>query len=72
MDEVRDNGDLHIPGMCKWVRIRHRGKLTRVIRQKAVGNRVKIWLEKPVFAVAPGQSVVFYRKDGLVLGGGVI
>jgi len=34
-------------------------------------NRVMIEFAKPVFAVAPGQSAVFY-KNNMVLGGGVI
>jgi tRNA-specific 2-thiouridylase len=50
------------------VRIRHRGRLIEV--KDFSGKKVK--LKESVFAVAPGQSAVFYRKDGLVLGGGVI
>jgi len=49
-------------------RIRHRGRLIEV--KDFDGKKVK--LKESVFAVAPGQSVVFYRKDGLVLGGGII
>ena len=29
-------------------------------------------LHEPLTAVAPGQAAAFYRKDGLLLGGGII
>ncbi len=48
------------------VRIRHLGEIYDCILKKN-----KIVLDKPAFAVAPGQSVVIYNKD-IVLGGGII
>ena len=35
------------------------------------GNKVRVSFDKEVWAVAAGQSVVFY-KDNLIIGGGII
>ena len=35
-------------------------------------GRARVEMERPIRAVAPGQSAVFYAPDGRVLGGGVI
>lgn len=51
-----------------WVRIRNLGELTGVMR--LVGDTAS--LDKSVFAVAPGQSAVFYDEYGCVVGGGII
>lgn len=51
-----------------WVRVRNLGELTQV--KETVGNKIN--LTEPIFAVAPGQSAVFYDKAGCVVGGGII
>ncbi len=50
-----------------FVRIRHGGKLIPV---SLFGNEVI--MREPQRGVAPGQSAVFYSKNGEVVGGGVI
>ena len=53
-------------------RVRYRQPLaTAVLRKEPRGN-VKIIFKMPQRFVAPGQSAVFYKKNGEMLGGGVI
>lgn len=51
-----------------WVRVRNLGELTAVSQL----NGDTVTLKQPVFALAPGQSAVFYDKAGRVVGGGII
>jgi tRNA-specific 2-thiouridylase len=51
------------------IRYRHQATPSRV--QIVNKNHLRIELQEPVSAVAPGQSAVFY-KNGKVLGGGII
>lgn len=53
-------------GLC--VRVRNLGELTPV--KEISGNKIQV--EEPIFALAPGQSAVFYDSEGLVVGGGII
>ena len=53
------------------VRIRHLGKIQPAKVKINKSNTANIDLSESMFAVAPGQSVVFYRGDE-VLGGGII
>jgi len=49
------------------VRVRYRQPLVKAILQQN-----KLIFEKPVKFVTPGQSAVFYAKNGELLGGGII
>ncbi len=51
------------------IRSLHNEAKARVIPLSA--EKVKVIFEKPQWAIAPGQSVVFYKKDR-VMGGGII
>ena len=53
------------------VRIRYRGEDVPAVVEPAAGGRARVEFRTPQRAVAPGQSVVFYRSDE-VLGGGRI
>ena len=53
------------------VQIRHRGKTAPATVRPMGDGRWEIETVEPVWAVAPGQAVVFYRGD-VVLGGGRI
>jgi tRNA-specific 2-thiouridylase len=61
--------DLKIPLNCQ-VKIRYRN-VSNPAKIKKVGNRYSIEFKKPVKAITPGQSAVFYKAAEL-LGGGVI
>lgn len=52
------------------IKIRNTGKLIPAKLQK-INNHYQINCQEKIFAVAPGQSAVFYKKD-LVFGGGTI
>ena len=53
------------------VRTRHGGELLKCCVQELDDNRAKIRLDKPLRALASGQSAVVYDQD-LVIGGGLI
>ncbi|MCF7912482.1 MAG: tRNA 2-thiouridine(34) synthase MnmA [Candidatus Cloacimonetes bacterium] len=53
------------------VQIRYNSPAVEVAELKCLGDVLLVKLQKPVRAVTPGQSAVFYRNDEL-LGGGVI
>ncbi|MBI2064051.1 MAG: tRNA 2-thiouridine(34) synthase MnmA, partial [Candidatus Yanofskybacteria bacterium] len=59
------------PISCQ-VKIRYRSKSTpAVITQNTKNKTLLIKFKKPVRALTPGQSAVFYRGD-IVLGGGIL
>lgn len=77
---VQANSIFHIPVM---VRVRYRQPLvpatlyklstpTPPIKTQKLSRGYKLVFAEPVKFVAPGQSAVFYSKDGEMLGGGVI
>ena len=66
--------------ICKYVRIRHGGKLLEVkmkfaneVENSRGDKRIlSVELMEAQRGVAPGQSGVFYSEEGVLLGGGVI
>jgi tRNA-uridine 2-sulfurtransferase len=52
------------------VRIRHLSP-EALAWVKPIGGRAEVTFKKPIFAITPGQSAVFYKKDAVV-GGGII
>lgn len=53
------------------IRVRHRAPLVNATLSYVEGNEVKLELENPERAVAPGQSIVIYDGD-TCLGGGIL
>ena len=53
-------------------KIRYRAKETKACVERIEKDMVKVTFEAPQRAITPGQSVVFYDKDGVMLGGGKI
>ena len=58
-------------GTSVQVRIRHRAAPVPGTILRLDGETIEVALEEPVYAISPGQSVVFYDGEA-VLGGGVI
>ena len=52
------------------VRIRHLSPQA-LAWVKPTGKKAEVTFKKPIFAITPGQSAVFYNKDAVV-GGGII
>ncbi len=55
-----------------FARIRYRQPLQKSTIEKVVGDKLFVTFSEPQRAITPGQSAVFYTKDGTMLGGGVI
>ena len=66
--EIR-NWKLGIPVLA---RVRYRQPLLGAKIYKLKANSYKLVFDKPQKFVAPGQSAVFYGKNGEMFGGGVI
>ena len=54
------------------VRLRHLGSLIPCRLELITNELMNVFLSIPQRGIAPGQSAVFYSKEGIVLGGGVI
>lgn len=74
----RDTNFLSIPGLAPGesvkgnTRIRYHHPGCDGVITGMEGGRVKIVFDEPVKAATPGQSAVFYDREGCVIGGGVI
>ena len=60
------------PGTEVLVRIRHRATPVSGTLLAVSSDAFEVALQEPAYAISPGQSVVLYDADGLVLGGGII
>ncbi len=60
------------PTLSKYqIRVRHRAPLVGAVISPGGNNTLKLVLDNPERAIAPGQSVVIY-DNGICLGGGII
>lgn len=55
-----------------YAKVRSRGILKRVSVEFIDNNKVKVHFSEAERAITKGQSVVFYNKDNVCLGGGII
>ena len=55
-----------------FARLRHGGELVAVKTLKKSGTHVEVVFSRPQRAVTPGQHLVLYDGDNVVLGGGII
>ena len=59
-------------GITIFARVRYRQPLAKAIFSFGTHGKAKLVFNKPQKFIAPGQSAVFYNKNGIMLGGGVI
>ena len=58
-------------GIECFAKIRYRAKEAKA-KVISENNKIKVIFQEPQRAITPGQSVVFYDEEGIVLGGGKI
>ncbi len=63
------NNELEVPVLA---RIRYRQPLFKAILRKISDTQCELNFAEPVKFVAPGQSAVFYKESGEMIGGGII
>ena len=71
LDQLNMIGKAKLPLTC-YARVRYRQPLTLATLTARGKKGYKLAFKKPQKFVAPGQSAVFYAKNGQMLGGGVI
>lgn len=65
-------GEIPAEGREVFVRIRHRATPVPGTVLHADAHSFAVALHEPAYAISPGQSVVLYDADGIVVGGGII
>ncbi len=55
-----------------YAKVRYRAEASKATVSQTKNNEVKVEFEKPQRAITPGQSVVFYTDDDIMIGGGKI
>ena len=55
-----------------YAKVRSRGILKKVLVEFIGNDKVKVHFTEAERAITKGQSVVFYDKDNVCLGGGII
>ncbi len=53
-------------------KVRYRAEPAKATIYPIENKTIKVEFEKPQRAITPGQSVVFYTEDDIVIGGGKI
>ena len=66
-EKTQENGKIE----C-YAKIRYRAKEAKATIYLENNNILKVEFEEPQRAITPGQAVVFYDEEGVVLGGGKI
>ncbi len=59
-------------GLSVFSRVRYRQPLAKAVLFPDSHSKAKLIFNTPQKFIAPGQSAVFYNKNGIMLGGGVI
>ena len=72
LEELNWLADPLVPGDRCRAQLRYRAAAVPATVMEVTGGSIELALERPVRAIAPGQSGVLYGEDDRVLGGGVI
>lgn len=72
VEKVNWIGEKPQNGVKIWLKTRYRNPLVSGIIKLNKRQSYKIIFKEPQRAISPGQSAVFYRQSGELLGGGVI
>lgn len=59
-------------GKVLYAKVRYRAKNAKCKIEKIENQKIKIKFEEPQRAITPGQSIVFYDEEDILLGGGII
>jgi tRNA-uridine 2-sulfurtransferase len=68
---VKVHGALHVPVAWAHAKLRYRSEPVPA-KVEATGDGFDLTLERPAFAVAPGQVAALYDYTGVVVGAGIV